>query len=204
MAIDFQQDYQSLQLEKDANWSEAQANYRSLVNRWHPDRYARRPRELPHAQKEFIQLTKSFNNLRNFYRQNKRMPFELRPVATAQQSVPKKQQRIESLSDGDAELEILKKGKSSGASKTREKRLSVLWVGLTAFMVISSLVVIAYLDRRDRALTLEQAREVLKDTQPSEFLPKSDDIKRRSNRGAIMQNSSQGKIGDQLMQDVFR
>ncbi|MEE9334084.1 MAG: DnaJ domain-containing protein [Granulosicoccaceae bacterium] len=204
MANDFLHDYESLQLAKDASWNEAQTSYRKLVHRWHPDRYAQRPRELAHAQKQFIELTKCFNNLRNFYRKNDRLPFERNRVSAAKPSVPKKQQRVESVNGLEPDLKILNNGKNKNNNSLFAKLKPLVWTALAGVLIIGSLAVLFVMDKQTRQRNIEQARDVLKDTKPSEFLPKTDRIKKQNNRGAIMNNTAQGRLGDQLMQDVFR
>ncbi len=202
MANDFLRDYESLQLAKNASWNDAQSSYRKLVHHWHPDRYAQRPRELAHAQKQFIELTKSFNNLRTFYRQNDRLPFELNRVSSTAPPVPKKHQRVESVVDLEPNLKILNNGKNKKSFFITAKPLA--WTALAGVLIIGSLALMFVLDMQIRQRNIEQAREVLKNTKPSEFLPKSDSIKQQNNRGAILNNTAQGRLGDKLMQDVFR
>jgi len=72
----FEHDYQILELDRDATWHDVRESYRRLVNRWHPDRYASRPREKQHAQTRFIEVTKAYNNLRAFYRKHQRLPLQ--------------------------------------------------------------------------------------------------------------------------------
>ncbi len=204
MANDFLHDYESLQLAKDASWIDAQTSYRKLVNHWHPDRYAQRPRELDHAQKQFIELTKSFNNLRNYHRTNARLPFELNRVSKANPSVPNEQQRVESVNGLEPDLKILNNGKKKNDSRLFLKLKPFVWTGIAGVLIIGSLALMFVMDKHARQRNIEQAREVLKDTKPSEFLPKTDSIKRQNNRGAIINNTSQGRLGDRLMQDVFR
>ncbi|PIE37583.1 MAG: hypothetical protein CSA54_01125 [Gammaproteobacteria bacterium] len=76
MSHDYKLDYEALDLDDHDPWAVAQLRYRRLVQEWHPDRYTNRPREKVHAQNQFIRITRAFDNLRAFYRQNGRMPYE--------------------------------------------------------------------------------------------------------------------------------
>jgi len=204
VANDFLKDYESLQLAKDANWNEAQTSYRKLVHQWHPDRYAQRPRELAHAQKQFIELTKSFNNLRNFHRTHQRLPFERVGKPKPDSAVPDKQHRVESTDGLEPDLSILNNSKKTFKSGIASRLKPFIWTGLAAMLIISSLALMYVLDTRAKKRNMEQAREVLKDTKPSEFLPNAEEIRKQGNRGAIMDNTAQGRLGDRLMPDVFR
>ncbi len=204
MANDFHRDYESLQIARDARWDDAQSSYRKLVHQWHPDRYALRPRELAHAQKRFIELTKSFNNLRNFHRLNQRLPFEQKAPSATTSSVMKEQQRIDPVGATEADLEILNKSKKTSRANQTSKSSPWLWTALTGLLLVGSLALMFVIDDRARKQNLEKAREVLQQSRPSEFLPNKEDIKKRNNRGAILTNSAKGKLGDRLLPNAFR
>jgi len=55
VAIQFQHNYQLLELKSDSDWAMAKKNYRRLVHACHPDRFAQKPRERMHAQQQFIE-----------------------------------------------------------------------------------------------------------------------------------------------------
>ena len=64
--------YTILSLPQNADWETARARYRKLVQRWHPDRYA--GANTKEAEKNFIEITSAFNQLRDYYNKNGEMP----------------------------------------------------------------------------------------------------------------------------------
>ncbi len=61
----------------------------------------------------------------------------------------------------------------------------------------------AVLDRNERRATYDGGREVLLDTEPSEFMPGATEVRRRSTRGSFVTRED-GEPGDRLMEDVLR
>ncbi len=168
----FERDYQMLDLGRDANWQEAQENYRRLVNRWHPDRFTDRPRERQLAQSRFIDVTKSYNNLRNFHRENRRLPLQN----------PSFQDFSPSQSTGTPPEPTKKPGKYGSATveeeffaqqgeKPSKKRPYWLWV-IPLIGLFGVVLLFLELEKRVAEQTRENAIEVLRSTEPSEFMPK--------------------------------
>ena len=217
MTHDFRQDYEALELDHGADWATARTAYRRQVNLWHPDRYTQQPRERVHAQQRFIQLTRSFDSLRNFYRANRRLPFEPiraeRRVAAAADDGPSPDG-----SDADAgrpgraarpsEKEVLEAGILNLRAPTGRPRRSglgkLLWPAAAVALVLVTLAAFLVLDRSARQATLAEGREVLKRTEPSEFMPSAAEVQKRSSRGAFVEREDTGRLGDQLMEDMFR
>ena len=217
MTHDFRQDYEALGLDDRADWTTARASYRRQVNLWHPDRYAQRPRERVHAQRRFIQLTRSFDSLRNFHRDHHRLPFEpIRTPRTASTGGTSAAPAGEAAEAGDArpadrpdERAVLEAGilnarspKARGYRRTRLGRL--IWPAAVASLVVGMLGVFLVLDRNARRATLEEGREVLRRTAPSEYMPSAAEVQKRSSRGAFVEREDSGRMGDQLMEDMFR
>ena len=84
------------------------------------------------------------------------------------------------------------------------KTKSLLWIVAVGLLMVASLTAMLVMDNNLKQQNMQQAREVQKQSQPSDFSPNTEDIRRQSNRGAIMNNTAKGKLGDQLMRDVFR
>lgn len=76
MSTDFKNCYETLGLTPDADWSMVQKTYRKLLIRWHPDRYQENNVTADHAKQHFISLSTSFNALRDFQREHKRLPLQ--------------------------------------------------------------------------------------------------------------------------------
>jgi len=72
-SLSYQNCYDILSLANDASWEEASVRYRKLVQQWHPDRYQGKDNEI--AELRFIEITKAFNKLRDYYQANDALPF---------------------------------------------------------------------------------------------------------------------------------
>lgn len=59
-------------LTSDSGWNDVQAQYRLLVQRWHPDRHPAETRA--EAQAEFIEIVAAFKRLRRHYDEHGRLP----------------------------------------------------------------------------------------------------------------------------------
>jgi len=217
---DFRQDYATLLLDDDADWATARTSYRRQVNLCHPDRYAQRPRERAHAQQQFIQITRAFDSLRAFYRTNSRLPFE--PIRRDQTSSPGADARpaaprpdadeARDMSDTidrpseeallDAGILNLRKGSPARDAGMRGRRL--IWPALGGLVVLGTLGLFVVLDRSARQATLDEGRAVLRETTPSVFMPSATEVKRQSSRGVFVERDDRGRIGEQLMEDIFK
>lgn len=205
MAIQFQHDYRLLELDPVADWAKANKNYRRLVHIWHPDRYAQRPRERVHAQTQFIELTKAFNNLRGFYRENSRMPFEQIKQSVADSPEPPVNQRIKPEDTAVAESSILNKRKPSTKSLTSSLIKPLLWIIPTCAVVIGGIAVFAIIDRNAKLNTIEEAKRVLRSVKPSEYMADSEKITKANRRINLVSGSAtDGKMGDKLAKDLFK
>lgn len=205
MAIQFQHDYQLLELDPLDDWNQASKNYRRLVHIWHPDRYAQRPRERVHAQNQFIELTKAFNNLRSFYRENHRLPFEQIKQAFADSPEPPEHRRLAPEDTAILELGILNKRKTSAKSRNASLVKPLLWAIPACAAVLGALAVFVVIDRNTKLNTIEEAKRVLRTVQPSEYMADSAKITKANNRANIVSGSNtSGKMGDKLAKDLFR
>lgn len=215
MSITHRRDYEELGLDEGADYAAARAAYRRLVNVWHPDRYANRPRERDHAQQRFIGLTRSFDRLRAFHREHRRLPFETvvpRAPETlrgdrAERLDTERRRRSEPAVAVDVELsgdELLGTGGRARAPSRGPRRPALAWLGAGAAIAAVALAVVALvvLDRHERQETWRDGRDVLLETEPSEFMPSATEVRHRSTRGTFVTRED-GELGDRLMEDLF-
>ena len=205
MAIQFQENYKLLQLDSQANWETANRNYRRLVHAWHPDKFAQRPREKEYAQQRFIELTKAFNNLRTYYRQYQRMPYQQLKHAVADSPEPPAHQKISPADKTVFESGILNKRKPSSRYGRNRSLKPLLWILPAAATICAGLFAFVIVDRNAKLITIEEAKRVLRDAQPSEFMADDAAIS-QSNSRAVMLNRAggNGKMGDKLARDLFK
>lgn len=206
MAIQFQNNYQLLELDTRADWDTANKNYRRLVHKWHPDRFVDRPRERVHAQQQFIELTKAFNNLRAFYRENNRLPLESIKRTSTNTPKPASPESVISASDVELHSGFLNKRKPSLKSGRSSKLKPFLWaipVGATLLAGMASFVVI---DRNAKLKTIEEAQEVLRNAEPSPYKRDTAKIAQSQRRSTLLDQSSgsNGNMGNKLSKDMFR
>ena len=167
----FERDYQMLELGRDSDWTEARQSYRRLVNRWHPDRFSTRPREKQLAQSRFIEVTKAYNNLRAFHREHDRLPLQDPKQSNQQKSrgtppepaVRPGKPDNSSLDDALFRVETPKR-------KPTDRRYWLLVIPVVAIIAILTLFIV--LEKRIAQQQRENAIEVLRSTEPSDFLPK--------------------------------
>ncbi len=162
MAIQFQRNYQLLELDNNADWKTANKNYRRLVHTWHPDRFEQRPRERIHAQQQFIELTKAFNNLRGFYRENNRLPFEKIQHAKTAPSSPPIEKRVMPSDELVLESGILNKRKPSTSFLKSDLFHRVLWALPIIAALVVGMAVFVITDRNAKMNTIEEAKRVLR------------------------------------------
>jgi len=204
VAIHFQDDYQLLELDSSASWEQANENYRRLVQVWHPDRYSERPTELVHAQNQFIDLTKAFNNLRGFYRENSRLPFEQITQSTVDSSEPPEHQRIHPEDHAVLESSMLNKRKPSHRSLRSNASKPWLWIVPTLATVAAGVAVFFVIDRNAKLDTIEQAKRVLNNVQPSEYMADSEKINKANSRASMVSGAvANGQTGDKITKDLF-
>jgi len=216
----FREDYLTLGLDEKADWAAARKQYRRQVHRWHPDRFAQLPRERIHAEQQFIQLTKAFERVRAFYRHNAHLPFENvcnSSSETEQDSFTKGFDSRRSKGDfRDFErpqfTENLfsenRKAHSSRSSNQDENRpdtskLLLYWL-LPGLLVLLTLGLSIAMDQSVRKTHIEEARKHLMQRAPSEYMPSSTEVNNQNRRGTFVEGQTPGKMGDMLMQDVFR
>ncbi len=198
--IDYKQDYKLLELHDREDWQRARANYRRLVHIWHPDKYARRPRERQHAQQQFIALTKSYDNLRTFYRDNGRLPFEphkqKEPEALLQTEAKKLRKGADdtnwqksSAQATGLESGILGRDSSQHVPLTAENRghTKFLWLAAGCLVLGATVFTFFLLDQRANQRIAETGREVVRQAPRSEFMPSAAEIRRSEARGAFVQ-----------------
>lgn len=205
MAIQFQHNYQLLELDATSNWDDANRNYRRLVHIWHPDRFAQRPRERIHAQQQFIELTKAFNNLRAFYRENQHMPYEQIKQSIADAPEPPDHQRVMPNDDLMSETSMLNKRKPSAKKREQRARKPLVWVLPTGAAIAVALFGFVLIDHGTKISAFEEAKRVLQSAKPSEYMRDNDKISQANSRAALIDKSgSSTKMGDQLTKDLFK
>ena len=190
---EFARHYEHLELDDKADWDTAREKYRSLVNLWHPDRFAQRPREQIHAQQQFIDVTKSYKALRSFYRTNERMPFQSARV-TSQKHSKQTDHEHDASHLGDDVIpstegsSILGRDKpKNGLAAVKPHRLrNILLVTAVCAMMLGTILLFLILDRKANQAVMEKGREVIKDAPESEFLPSASEIRRSQTRGAFV------------------
>lgn len=204
MAIQFQQNYQLLELDPTSNWEMANKNYRRLVHIWHPDRFAQRPRERIHAQQQFIELTKAFNNLRAFYRENHRLPYEQIRHSVADSPEPPQHQQVVTNDESLFKTGILNKRKPSTKTLQASAMKPLLWILPTCAIILGAFVAFFLIDRSAKLNTIEEATRVLSTAEPSEYNVDNEGISRVNSRAVLLDKSSDGSIGERLGKDLFR
>ncbi len=188
----FAQHYKQLELHDRADWELARANYRRLVHLWHPDRFAQRPRERAHAQQQFINLTKSYNVLRNFYRKNKRLPFETAQSAANRETNASMNDSFDETSFNNTPPPRVDAGMLARDPADRERKLSsntlkkAGWLLGGGTIVFGTIMLFLVLDRKANQATALQGREVVKEAPQSDFLPSAAEIRRSQTRGAFV------------------
>jgi len=169
----FERDYQMLELSREAGWAEARQSYRRLVNRWHPDRFASRPREKHLAQSRFIEVTKSYNNLRAFHREHHRLPLQdpklrTRPQNSGTPPEPPVKPGNKASTQTDEEFFSPEPGVTRQASPI--KRYWLFAIPIVGIIAVLTLFIV--LEKRIAKQQRQNAIEVLRSTEPSEFMPK--------------------------------
>ena len=76
MKLDYKSSYKILKLTPSSNWPQAKSSYRRLVQIWHPDRHSESSPNYASAHQNFLDITKAFEELQDFYRTNGKLPYE--------------------------------------------------------------------------------------------------------------------------------
>ena len=212
-AHDFRPDYTILELDDRADWKTTRAQYRRLVHLWHPDRYAKRPRELEHAQQQFILLTKSYDNLKNFHRSYGRLPFEPSAAVAVQteakmanrtrerkssryrENIPSSRDTMSNDRRDRSEPNGIEAGILSRDPGTSPPEITtnphikqrILWAFFAGAMILGTLAVFYVLDKKASREVIERGREVIRQAPPSDFMPTNAEIRRSEAKGAFVQ-----------------
>jgi len=196
VSTQYRRDYELLELDRISDWDAARANYRRLVNVWHPDRYSDRPDEQEHAQKIFIELTKSFNNLRNFYREKNRLPYQFEAIESVSQAEPHPEQRIETNESDVTQSGILKQRKSADAyTQNQRPKRSPLFIP-ALLTIAGGIGIFIYMDMSEKNRASQEAARVLSNTEPSEFLQDSGKIGAQNQRKNMVLGNGSKLIGN--------
>ncbi len=195
MSTQFHRDYELLELDRISDWDTARANYRRLVNIWHPDRYSNRPVEREHAQKVFIELTKSFNNLRNFYREKNRLPYEFDAIESVKPAEPRPEQRVDQDETNVTQSGILKQRKSSEIKATSAPSNRSSWLIPSLLTIAGGIGIFIYMDMSAKNRATEEAARILRTTKPSEFLQDSGKIGAQNQRKNMVLGNGSKLIG---------
>lgn len=190
----FKSDYAVLQLHKSADWAAARASYRQLVHLWHPDKFIQRPAERAHAQLQFINLTKSYNSLRNFQRINGHLPFQT--IASHQTRDAGKSEKPDASKPGETSHDRRgtaedRSGRAPAAKAVKNvtahrKNRGATWMATGALMMIATIVFLLVQDNKATKARLELGREVVRQAPPSEFLTDNVKIRKSQTREAFL------------------
>lgn len=189
----FEADYRLLRLKENADWTTTRTHYRKLVHKWHPDKYSDRPLELDNAQNKFIALTKSYNNLKEFYSRHSRLPFEptktdnVRPDATlnvAPQSASKKSD----IDPNNLDWGTLSRDESKIDARLVKKSpvAKILWSLIAVAVVLGTIVLFFILDQKASQENMARGRQALKEAPESEFTPTPSEIRRSESKGTFI------------------
>jgi len=170
----FERDYQMLELDRDAGWRDARESYRRLVNRWHPDRFAARPRERHHAQSRFIlplQKASDADVVKNTQSTTK--------PSSSKTNKPTTHQSVELNDNGFAV-----------APTKQRSALSRYWLwAIPVIGLVLTFSVFIMLERRIAERQRDAAISVLRNTEPSKFLPDKENIRRRAKHDSIFNDN---------------
>ncbi|MFK7993646.1 MAG: J domain-containing protein [Granulosicoccus sp.] len=183
--------YEQLQLSDRANWDIARSSYRRLVHVWHPDKFASRPREQVHAQQQFINLTKSYNALRDFYRKNQRLPFQSVHAASTPKATRQPDSRPEAPESSNAPMPDSNVLSRDPAPRNQRRNIprkarNVAWVLLGVITMLSTIMFFLIVDRNANRATAEIGREVVKEAPQSNFMPTAAEIRKSQTRGVFV------------------
>jgi len=191
--VGFKADYALLELSFTADWKLARNQYRKLVHIWHPDKYADRPRERDHAQKQFIELTKSFNQLKDFHKLHGRLPYENaspeapRPDAqiNVSGSAIGKKSRVNT---NNLDLDPLSRdeNKTDDRVKKRSPLKKILWLCTASVVIFTTIGFFLVIDQKANQRNLEHAKQVLRNAPESEFKTTAAEIRRSEAKGAFI------------------
>lgn len=190
--MDFNTDYAILRLETTADWATARAHHRKLVHRWHPDKFINKPRERMRAQKQFIEVTKSYNRLKEFQKQHGRMPLANSAEAPKADSQP--QETVANAgSRGHVDPSNLNLGTLARDDDKIDERVlkpspvrKIIWTMTASIVIFSTVVLFFILDQRANKQNLQKSQQVLREAPKSAFNPSESEIRRGLSKGAFI------------------
>lgn len=226
--INFNAQYKTLGLEKTADWDSVQRAYRKLVNKWHPDRHQGSPDAAAEAEQHFILITRAFNILRDFNRENNRLPLQAAKEKARGPQESKKSKGVvyddEELAYGsythgvapevsDEEIigsSILSSSSNNSPIKKQSDSKTIksnryFMGGLTLFAMLMVTVALMFqLDRYNSEKAKREASAALRAEKPSKFLRSAQEIQRTSGTGAFLEATPQSSaLGNQIRGDTF-
>lgn len=189
---DFKTDYAILHLENTADWATVRAHHRKLVQRWHPDKFLDKPRERIHAQKHFIEITKSYNRLKEFQKQHGRMPYAY--TAEPSKADPQQHGSVPNAgSCGHIDPGNLNLGTLSRDDDKIDERIlkpspvrKIIWTTTASIVIISTIILFFILDQRASKRNLQKSQQVLREVPESAFNPSQSEIRRGLSKGAFI------------------
>ncbi len=202
MKIDYQKHYDHLQLDyQKTDWKTLQSSYRKLVNECHPDRFADDELMQANAQAKFIQITTSYNFLRDFYRKNRRLP--LQRYDSDEDLAEYKDMNLNENMISDTSL-LKKKRKEIDSNRARKRSLRPLVTALCGLMLVGMIFMLFTLDKYGTKVAVDNARETINSTEPSPFLRSQEQVSRGTSRGVFLENDpangTLGKSRDRVFQ----
>lgn len=178
METDFKKHYDILDIHGPVDWATLQSTYRKLVNQWHPDR-PHNANSDTNAELRFIELTKSYNALRDYYRKNRKLPDVRRSY---QYSDPEIAEPV-SLDERGAHWNPVSHKYREDEEAKRGALRNYGLAGAAILLLILSLGVLFILDVTARSKAAERARDVVNASEPSRFTASPDQVRRAEARG---------------------
>lgn len=191
METDFKKHYDILEVHDRVDWPTLQNTYRKLVNQWHPDRcrhtLGKQGEQTPDEQSaelRFIELTKSYNALRDYYRENHKLP-----------NIKKSYKYHEPELVDTVYMDVDEKADhwNSGRQKSREEKAidkntlrKLGLAGATILLLVFSLGVLVALDSNAKSKAIERARSVISASEPSPFNVSAAELRRANAKGSFL------------------
>ncbi len=202
MKIDYQKHYDDLKLDyQNTDWKTLQTAYRKRVNECHPDRFANDETLQAEAQAQFIEVTTSYNSLRDFYRKNNRLPLQRHD--SDEDLAGLKGMKLNEGLISDTSL-LKKKRKEIDNSRAKKRSLRPLIAAFCGVMLFGIVLMFYALDRYSAKMAADNAREALNSAEPSPFIRSQEEVGRSNTRGVFLENDpangTLGKSRDKVFQ----
>jgi len=189
---EFEEHYRVLNIAENDDWTKARNQYRTLVHRWHPDKFTDKPQEIENAQKQFIALSKSYNKLKEFHSLHNRLPLEgIQPEESRPDATLNTQPSMRSNVDpNNLDLGTLSRDEKKIDARLVKKKpfKKFLWLSVASVVVVSTIMLFFILDQKANQENIARGRQVVKEAPKSEFTPTASEIRRSVSKGAFIRN----------------